>query len=431
MTLRSNSGKIQLRCWVLAAFVLIAAVIVHPVRWDPHMRLSRTGVEGLELGASIALHGSFSDPFSTLATGPSAHETPGYPALAAVIIDLFGVGPEGDYALHWVTKIAVAMQLALLPVLAEYWGLNALTGVLAAAVWLFAGFPLLPWEGDFASLLIVILGFPMYRAFRNQLSPSMIAATGIVWGLLLLLTPTPLFVLGLWLIGLMLNSPQSRRQIALLAIIPLVMVLPWLVRNYLVFHKPIFLRDNLGLELSLSNNDCAKFSYALNAGPEGCFSNSHPNYSYREARRVASMGEPEYYQLRLREALNWINHNRARFVSLTSERFVAFWFPYATGNLRHLGRPSRDNWITIACTLLSIPGLILIWRIDRVAAGLLGLWLIFFPPIYYLVQFEARYRHPILWATFLPASYVFTVLFSFIADKIASLAHARKLTTDS
>jgi hypothetical protein len=188
--------------------------------------------------------------------------------------------------------------------------------------------------------------------------------------------------------------------------IPLVIVLPWLIRSYHVFHRPVFLRDNLGLELAVSNNDRAQFSYALNSVAGGCFANNHPNESYREARRAASLGEPAYNQLRLHEALNWIGNNRPRFLRLTIERFTAFWFPNATGNPLYPGNVSREEQITTVFTLLSLPGLVLIWRMNRYAAGLLVLWLTCFPLVFYFVQFEARYRYPILWATLLPGSYV-------------------------
>jgi hypothetical protein len=39
--------------------------------------------------------------------------------------------------------------------------------------------------------------------------------------------------------------------------LPLLIVSLWMVRNYLVFKRPILIRDNLGKELANSNNPCA------------------------------------------------------------------------------------------------------------------------------------------------------------------------------
>jgi hypothetical protein len=165
MAIQPRSDKARQRRWSLAVLILVVTMALYPIRHDPANQLKKTGYETLELGNSIALHGSFSDPFALLATGPSAHEAPGYPAVVALIIDIFGVGPEGDYALHWLTRTVLAAQLALLPFLADYWGLNAITGAIAAIGWLIAEFPLSPGETDFASLLIIALGFPCTRLF--------------------------------------------------------------------------------------------------------------------------------------------------------------------------------------------------------------------------------------------------------------------------
>ena len=41
----------------------------------------------------------------------------------------------------------------------------------------------------------------------------------------------------------------------------------------------------------------------------------------------------------------------------------------------------------------------------RRAAWMLASTLLLYPLVHYIVQFEARYRYPIFWATFLPAAY--------------------------
>lgn len=399
-------AKFDLRCWFIGVGVFLATMVVYHVNRNPNATLAHTGYESLELGNSIALKRSFSDPFAPMPTGPSAHVAPGYPALVALIIKIFGTGPDGDFALGMVTKTVLAVQLALLPFLAENLGMHWLTGTIAAVAWLVAGFPLLHWENDLAGLLIVMLAFPMYKALCQELTAAGIAGSGMLWGVLLLITPTPLPVLCAWLVCLRLGSLRSWRQVCLLAIIPVVVVLPWLARNYHVFHKPVFLRDNLGLELAVSNNPCASFSGALNRDQSSCFGNTHPNESYEEALRVRMLGEPAYNQVRRHEAMSWIKNNSDRFLALTAERTGAFWFPNGTGNPLQPGPLSTSEWITYAFTLLSIPGLVLLWRNSRQAAIVFGLWLTLFPLVYYLVQFSPRYRHPILWATLLPGSYL-------------------------
>jgi hypothetical protein len=405
-------------CWFMSVGIFVATMFVYHVDWSPHARLTKLRYESVELGNSIALKGSFSDPFAPLATGPSAHVGPIYPALVALIIKVFGTGPNGNFALMMLTKLVVGAQLALFPLLAEYMGLHCLTGTIAAIAWLVADFPLLPWESDFAGLLIVILAFPMYRAFRSEFSDAKAISVGVLWGLLLLLTPTPVLILGAWLVCLRVFSRCSWRKLSFLAMVPLLIVLPWLIRNYRVFHKPVFVRDNLGMELAVSNNSCATFSLDLNREGE-CFKSSHPNESFEEASRVRELGEANYNQVRMREALSWIEGNRSQFSLLTWQRFVAFWFPNSTGNPLDEDEYSWSEWITYAFTLLSIPGLWVLWRNHRFAAVLFSLWLLFFPLVYYFIHFSPRYRHPILWATLLPGSYLIVTLLFKIGKKFA------------
>ena len=52
-------------------------------------------------------------------------------------------------------------------------------------------------------------------------------------------------------------------------------------------------------------------------------------------------------------------------------------------------------------TLLSGPGLVILYRRDVKSATLLISCLTVFPLVYYIVQFEYRYRYPIMWVTFL------------------------------
>ncbi len=396
------------QAWIAGAAILVATLLVYPVRQNPSHHLADSGFESLQLGTSLALKGSFSDPFFPLATGPSAHLAPAYPALVAAIIKLFGAGSEGDYALQWVSVIVLAAQLALFPLLAGRIGLSPWAGALGASAWLWARYPVLPWENDFAALLVVLLAFPMYRSLRTRLSPAQILCCGLLWGLLLLLTPTPLLVLAAWLAVLLLTGPQPRRYVILLAVIPLLVIAPWLVRNFRVFHRPVFLRDNLGIELGVSNNDCARFSMALNLGPDGCF--SHPNASLKEALQVRDLGEPAYNHTRQQQTEQWVRQHPRRFMTLTAERLAAYWMPNATGNVIRRKTFYTGDWIIDFATLLSIPGLILMWRRNRQAATVFLLWLVFFPPIYYLIQFAPRYRHPVLWATFIPAAYVVVTL---------------------
>ena len=61
-------------------------------------------------------------------------------------------------------------------------------------------------------------------------------------------------------------------------------------------------------------------------------------------------------------------------------------------------------------TFLSVIGLGMMAYRNPENATILAIWLCLYPIIYYLVQFEDRYRYPIMWVTFLlgavPISFV-------------------------
>ncbi len=191
-----------------------------------------------------------------------------------------------------------------------------------------------------------------------------------------------------------------KRSLLPLVFLPVAIVAPWTIRNYLVLHSFILIRDNFGLELSVSNNDCARFGIRRSE-ETGCFDNVHPNKSVNEARRVIDLGEVKYNALRLREALRWISSHPARFVKLSIMRFVAFWMPMEAFTI-HDSSGRRLERVTIyLMTLLSLAGLVILCRRDIKSAAVLISCLSVFPVVYYIVDFEYRYRDPIMWVTFL------------------------------
>ena len=411
-------GKFNLWCWVTGIGLFVATMLLYQVHLNRFATQANTGFESIALADSLATRGVYADPFAPLATGPSAHVAPAYPFLVAALIKIFGAGAGADFALGIVTKGVVGIQLGLLPFLAEYMGLSWIAGALAGGTWLLTGVALLRWENDFAGLFIVLLAFPMYSSLRRRLSRNEVFLSGVLWGILLLLTPVPVLALGAWLVCLRVVSRYDWRRLFWLAAIPLIVISPWVVRNAVVFHELIFVRDNFGLEIGVSNSPCAAFSYAMDE-MNGCFRNTHPNESYDEALRIRQLGEAAYNHVRFQQGLGWIRNNPDRFLSLTTQRFVAFWFPNASGNPLQQPRLSRSEWITYLSTLLSVPGLMLMWGRNRAAALLMMLWLVTFPLVYYLTQFAERYRRPILWITLLSGSYLLVELVSGISNKSA------------
>jgi hypothetical protein len=227
------------------------------------------------------------------------------------------------------------------------------------------------------------------------------ALLGVLWGIAILTNPECVLLLFAWShIAASENSSvqlaRARRAMIFVVAGAALACLPWFVRNYRQFHTVFFVRDNFGLELYTSNNSCAGPTIVQNI-ISGCHDQTHPNNNPALAAEIADEGEIRFNRDRLKEAKAWIASHPREFASLTLRRFLKFWFPGLSG--------LRYTIPTGMMTILSFVGLGLLYRNQRLAFNLLASTLFLYPLIHYLIQFEARYRYPIFWATFLPAAY--------------------------
>jgi hypothetical protein len=404
------------RRWFCAiAFVLIFGVAVsrYWVSYDSTDTVP-DNPESFRLARNLAEKGQFANPFVPLDTGPSAHVAPAFPAFVALLIRIFGEKAAGIYAIKWTAAFLLCLQLALFPIFSRALGMGELNGVVAAVLWIGAKVGLASppnhqavvmfgWDSFYTALLIVIAAC----CFRRYLDLSANGTSSLAWilgclaGVLSLISTTACFIFFGWLAWLAWRDRLTffKRSHLVIVLLPLVIVSPWLIRNYLVFHRFIPVRDNLGLELAVSNNDCARFGIQRNF-EVGCFQKEHPNANLDEAKKVLELGEPQYDAVRLREARRWIVGNPARFAKLCAMRFFVFWMPTETTSLFVPGRV-LERFTIYAMTILSLPGLFMLYRGDRRSAVVCISCLGLLPIIYYLVQYEYRYRYPILWVTFL------------------------------
>jgi hypothetical protein len=397
-------------CATACVVLFLATLERYWVSYDPSASL---GGEGWHLAHNLLDKHQFANPFESLDTGPSAFLAPAWPVFLALVMKTFGGGAAGDvYAIRWAAVLILALTMALFPVFSRRLGMGELNGIIGACIWILGKPMMVPWDGFYGAILLAVACY-VYRGYLEQ--PAQRARRsawilGCLMGFLMLTIPAvaPVLAAGLaWEIW--------RRKIAFfkesllpLILLPALIVTPWTIRNYLVFHSLVPIRDNVGLELSLSNNNCAQFSEALNIA-SGCTPNLHPNVSLNEARKVLELGEPKYFELRRQEALHWIGDHPARFLKLTAIRFVFFWMPSegwsiltnATGTI-HVGQGRHLERVVIyLMTLLSGAGLLILYRRDARSAAICMSCLTLYPLVYYIVQFEGRYRYPVMWVTFL------------------------------
>jgi hypothetical protein len=135
-----------------------------------------------------------------------------------------------------------------------------------------------------------------------------------------------------------------------------------------------------------------------------CFPALHPNIQGAEAAKVRDLGEYRYNRERMHDALTWMAGHPQRTASLIGQRFWYYWFPSDAGWQGYFEQRKRFGTLHLL-TVLSFTGLWLMWRRGMPQAGLLTLWISLYPLIYYVVQFETRYRFSFLWVTYLLAAF--------------------------
>ena len=100
---------------------------------------------------------------------------------------------------------------------------------------------------------------------------------------------------------------------------------PWMIRNALVFHRFIPMRDNMGLELWMGNN-----GYDLRWTSDDI----HPLHDAQELAAYNSMGELAYMNLKSQQANAYIHDHPAWYAWMSLRRAVYIWTGYWSFNPR-------------------------------------------------------------------------------------------------
>jgi hypothetical protein len=389
----------------LAVFTFLIGLIyaASPQGRPSYFALKPDG-EILRVALTLAGQGDFAHPYNSLPTGPTAHAAPVYVFLIALIAKVLGVGLTGAMTLWLLNICFLALQLGLLPVLSERMGIGALPGILAAILGaVVQPYRVLPeWESLFTGALLVVLCILTLFYLKAPRGWQHSILLGGLWGVAVLTNPECVLLLLAWSgIAAFGNSDvnavaQARRAVTVVVTGAALACMPWFIRNYQQFHAIFFVRDNFGLELYTSNNPCARPTLLENI-ISGCHNQTHPNPNQSIAMEVVEKGEIRFNRERLHMALAWISSNPKAFALLSARRFLKFWFPYLT-SLRYAVP-------TGILTIFSFAGLTLMFRGHRQSSWILCATLLIYPFLHYFVQFEARYRYPIFWATLLPAAY--------------------------
>ena len=382
--------------WVAAFLFILALVSALYIR--PEFKVG--GGEANAIAQNLVREGSFGNPFIVSArTGPTAHLPPLYPAFLALLLWMF----PGHPAAVICTLVVHGLHAALLPSVSKLlFGLRA-PGLYAAALCIgLPVFAVLPaWDAMYTATGLMLFG--LFSGWVVERTPSPLlagGAAGLLGAGLELMNPAGLPVLIGWILFITARKYRTLKPVALFAASFALMLtagcVPWIVRDYRCFHRFVLIRDDLGIALHASNNDCAQPSLDANL-ISGCAARVHPIRNRAEAELIVRMGEVDYNRLRLRTALDWIAAHRSRFLELTRQRIADFWWP-------------PHDWAIRTITVLSLFGMLAMARSALGPSLFLAGALVLFPLLYYVVESNIRYRYPILWMSLLAAGYLLSAL---------------------
>ena len=399
---------------------LLAACFLSYRPWRQSAALQSVPIlsEAIRVADNLYRAGEFANPFGTLQTGYTGLVPPGYPILVAGLFKLFGDGRGGWIALSCLPVLALGLQIALLPWISRIFGYDPWIGVVAAFFALLTK-PLSyeQWEAHEAGLLILVLAATMCY-WSNHSRPAGLAwLVGGLGGLAVCFQPVMAPVYFGWIVVAGGRAIVRDKRMVPLWVVPLIICAPWMVRNQLRLGTE-WMRDGLGLELHVSFNDCAPYGFEQSQG-QGCFGLFHPNQNPDEAQAVRRLGEASYNRDRMQKALAWIVRRPGRTAQLVAERAWFFWFPSIDRWPPYL-RNRTQSLILWALTLTSLGG---VWRsIKRRTPGapVLGTLLALFPLVYFVVQFDPRYRYSILWVTWLESACFCAFLWTRVAAAVSA-----------
>ena len=397
--------------WVAFAVRLLYMTLAHTYRirgYEDHFNFAW---EAGRIGKALATGYGYADPFSNIVvahTGPTAWLPPLYPLLIAAIFNLFGIYTATS---AWVL-LAINCAFSAITAMAV-WEIGARCYGRRNAVWAGWLWALHPaamqyavrwvWEMSittalFAWVIVVALRMRGIEVEGTATSPRLSsrqtgqwALFGVAWGLIALSNATLLLFLpvcGLWILMGSWHQPQSRRQGLLgalvAALIFIVCITPWTVRNYAIFHTFLPLRGNFGAELYMGDGP----------GSTGLLMvYDHPHVAPEQLKLYAAMGEVRYVAMRGAAAKRFIHSNPAHFVAICVKRIYFFWASVPSDNSWAVEAGRVLNYGSIS--LCGLFGLALALHRKSPAAGLFAWAFLLLPLTYYLVTVHARFRHPL------------------------------------
>jgi 4-amino-4-deoxy-L-arabinose transferase-like glycosyltransferase len=337
----------------------------------------------------------FGSPFDSHLQ-PSATMPPVYPLIVAVLFRSFGVRTVASiFAVH--AFDCVISALACIPVfLLARRSLGPRIALWAAWAWAFSPYGIYfaatwPWS---THLLLLCLCWLLYLAQDLERSPRLRlwAGFGLLAGFAGLTEPSILVVVPFLMALAAWKLARAGRRWLLPGVVSALTLTaalsPWMIRNAVVFHRFIPMRDSMGLELWMGNNG---------SNLRWTSDDLHPLHDMKEQAEY-DKGELAYMDLKGAQAKAYIQAHPGWYAWMCMRRAVYLWTGYWSFDPAYLAEEPMDlaNIPFSTClTLLALTGLFLAVRRKPIEALRYAGVLFLFPLLYYFTHPEPYHLRPL------------------------------------
>lgn len=362
---------------------------------DADKLYERFGWEMGWIARAIASGHGFSSPYFPW-TGPTAMQPPLYPSLLAAVFKLLGV-----YSLPSAfTILTLNSLLSVLTCIPVYFSAKYLLGERAGriATFFWALYPFAiyfsagrVWEYSLTGLLFTT-SFCIAQRIHTWSRPLAWLGWGLLCGLTALSNPSTLAVFpGLLILAVILVRKSGAPWISkfALAVAGLIVVLtPWVIRNYKALGILCPVRDNFWLEV-----------YDDNTGDDSLDpSFAHPSSNPVEMNKFLSMGETAFLAEKRQLAIAYIRQHPAFPIRKTLRRTFYYWtgfWSFSAQEFREQPYEIGNIFQVCSMTFLLICGIRRMWRAKRRQLLPYLVLILFFPLTYYISHPLMDYRQPI------------------------------------
>jgi 4-amino-4-deoxy-L-arabinose transferase-like glycosyltransferase len=397
------SPKLKHRLFLALAVLGIAARLVFALSSGNHVRSNLSG--GGDTDAYIRLSNSlYAGRGLTYYGQPSAFRPPAYPILLATCHYLFGANYLGAIRLlQFIAGLATAWMCARTA--EELWGPRVFRKCFVLTLF----FPtLLYFTGEiltetFAAFLASCFFYLLVR-MRAGRAPDL-ARIGVVAGVAALLRFNTIFFPLIAALGVISTRQGKARWKGLLMVtlIPLAILLPWVVRNLIVFHGEVLYSTHTGMDLvegllrpqgradTQQGQDIVRETGWSMQGLE----NEGPG-------RLRYPSEAILNRTALKAAMRLWRHAGVQGVRIVLQKIGYFWL--STDQLLDTGQLSRRvRFIRVlgvlvywACLIAGLIGLVLQYKKDAATAKTLAAYLFVATCLHLLFAMNTRLRVPLV-----------------------------------